>query len=266
MTMAIEQLPQAWEGTRATLQKYAQAMTALPRAGIPMDARWVHVSMALDATGLLSFAVPLHDGTELVSKIDLVDHQIVISTDDSFQVIGLESGPSPRSIGEAVLDAAAAHGSVFDVEEERYSDDAHQEYDSGHAAAFWSVAISVADAFTTINDSIEGEITGPHLWPHGFDIATEWYSEKLVDYNGTPTNAQIATGWYPAGDPYFYVNPWPFDDAWLDIDLPAGAKWNTEGWYGAKLTVSDIANGMGTEAVVALGERVHAITAAALSD
>ena len=120
--MAIEQLPQAWEGTRATLQKYAQAMTALPRAGMPMDARWVHVSMALDATGLLSFSVPLQDGTELVSKIDLVDHQIVISTDDSFQVIGLESGPSPRSIGEAVLDAAAAHGSVFDVEEERFEE------------------------------------------------------------------------------------------------------------------------------------------------
>ena len=255
--MAINQLPEDWEQTRLTLQKYSQAVTALPRAGVQIDDRWSHVAMELDGTAFVTVPVPLADGTKLVSRIDLVRHQVVISTGETSYAIDLISGPSPRSVGEAVYSAAASHGSHIDVETERYSDDEHQPYDATHALAFLSVATSVVETFTRMNALFPGEIKGPHLWPHGFDIATEWYSEELVDYDGTPTNPQIATGWYPAGEAYFYSNPWPFDAAWVTVELPVGAKWHTEGWQGAKLAVSDLAEGAGADTVVALGRAVH---------
>ena len=54
--------------------------------------------------------------------------------------------------------------------------------------------------------------------------------------------AQINLGFYPAGDAYFYSNPWPFDgDALLDVALPEGARWNTEGWEGSILAYADLA-------------------------
>ncbi|MFV2001105.1 MAG: DUF5996 family protein [Acidimicrobiia bacterium] len=255
--MSIEQLPSAWEPTRATLQKYAHALTAVPRAAAPSHPRWAQVAMDINESGLVTAATPLADGTQLVSTIDLQTHEVVITAGDTVERIDMTAGPSPKSVGEAVLSVASSHGSTIDADASRYEDDANQEYDAAHATAFLAVAASVVEAFDTINSTVSGEITGPHLWPHGFDIATEWYSAKMVDYDGTPTSAQIAIGWYPAGDAYFYANPWPFDDGFLETELPQGATWNTEGWYGAKLDVGDVDSVSGVETVVSLGNAVH---------
>lgn len=256
--MSITVLPTGWEATRETLQRYAHAVTALPRAGAPSHPRWNQVAMDVVPDGLVAAATPLADGTELVSTIDLVNHQIVVTAGDTTRVFDLNEGPTPREVGEAIATIAEEHGSAIDVDASRYEDETAQVYDASHASAFLDVATSVRDAFDKINAGISGEITGPHLWPHGFDIATEWYSDKMIDYDGTPTSAQIAIGWYPAGDAYFYANPWPFEDSWADAELPGDALWNTEGWYGALLNVADISEESGTESVVALGNAVHA--------
>jgi hypothetical protein len=221
--------------------------------------------MGVAPNGLISVATPLGDGTELVSLIDLINHQIVISAGGTTKVFDLTTGPSPQSVGDAISAVATEHGSTFDIDASRYSDDSTQEYSAADASAFLDVATSVAEAFAEINAGLSGEVTGPHLWPHGFDIATEWYSEKKVDYDGTPTSAQIAIGWYPAGDAYFYANPWPFEDDWTSSDLPGAATWNTDGWQGAKLVVAEIPAGSGTQDVVALGTAVHDIAEAALT-
>ncbi|MCL1597550.1 MAG: DUF5996 family protein [Actinomycetia bacterium] len=255
--MSIESLPQDWGATRETLQRYAHALTALPRAGAPAHPRWAHVAMGIGPRGLLTTSTPMADGTELVSMLDLVENEIIVTAGDTRHVIDMSAGPSPKSVGDAVAAVATAHGSSIDVDEDRYSDDSEQEYDAAHAAAFLAVASSVVVAFDEINASVEGEITGPHLWPHGFDIATEWYSPKIVDYEGTPTNAQIAIGWYPAGEAYLYANPWPFDDGFTAAELPEGAVWNTEGWFGAKIAVSDLDRDSAHQTVVAFGTRVH---------
>jgi hypothetical protein len=216
--------------------------------------------------GLVAAATPLGDGTELVSTINLEDHQIVITAGDATLVFDLTEGPSPQDVGEAISAIASDHGASIEVDASRYEDDSIQEYDTAHAVAFMDVATSVVVAFSQVKGAIDGEITGPHLWPHGFDIATEWYSDKMVDYDGTPTSAQIAIGWYPEGDAYFYVNPWPFEDSWAEVELPGNASWNTEGWYGALLKVSDIPEDSGVEAVVALGEAVHTVVGDSLAN
>jgi hypothetical protein len=263
--MSIAVFPTDWEATRATLQRYAHAVTGLPRAGAPSHPRWAQVAMEVASNGLVSAATPLADGTELVSTIDLEKHQVVIAAGDTTRVFDLKEGPTPNEVGEAIAAVAAEHGSTIEVDASRYEDDASQEYNASHASAFLDVATSVSEAFGKINAGLSGEITGPHLWPHGFDIATEWYPGKMVDYDGTPTSAQIAIGWYPAGDAYFYANPWPFEDSWADVDLPGNASWNTEGWYGALLKVADISEDSGVESVVALGEAVHATASQTLS-
>ncbi len=262
--MTMPPLPREWEPTRLALQRYAQAITALPRVGAPHDDRWTHVSLRpVRANGrVVAFAteaVPLHDGAELVSSLDVASDRITLTAGEEQRILTLSDGPSPRSVGNEIVALADRHGSQFDVDASRYADDSPQSYDTGHATAWFDNTAWVAAAFDEINAGIDGEVTGPHIWPHGFDLATEWFSTRVVEGEDGSPNAQIAIGFYPAGEPYFYANPWPFDPAWASIDLPHGATWNTDGWFGAKLEVSGTGP-ISRSVIVELGRFVHDLT------
>lgn len=259
--MAMPQLPDDWDATRTTLQVYSHALAAFPRAaGIPDD-RWTHVAMKILPNGLQTAPTPLGDGSSLVATIDLVSHEIVIQAGDDTERIDLVAGPAPTDIGEAVLALAARHGSAIDADRERFADSDTRTYAPDHAEAFLSTAVFVAGAFSEMNESVPGEVTGPHLWPHGFDIATEWFSPVRVPYGDSNASAQIAVGWYPAGDGYFYANPWPFQETWGETPVLEGTTWHLEDWQGAVLDSAGVEH----TKVVAFGKAVHALAREALS-
>ncbi|GMQ94755.1 MAG: hypothetical protein BMS9Abin12_2261 [Acidimicrobiia bacterium] len=259
--MTLPQLPDDWDATRTTLQAYAHALTAIPRAAGTPDDRWTHVAMKIVPNGLKTAQTPLADGTNLVATIDLVGHEIVVEAGDDTERIDLRSGPAPADVGERVLKFAAVHGSTIDADRERFADTETKTYVPDHAEAFLSAAVFVAGAFSELNESVPGEVTGPHLWPHGFDIATEWFSPVSVPYGDSEASAQIAVGWYPAGDGYFYANPWPFQDAWGESPVLSGTSWHLEDWQGAVLDSAGVEHAK----VVAFGNAVHALARDALS-
>ncbi len=263
--MQMPQISPTWEPTRLTLQKYSQALAAAPRSSAGADDRWTHVSMHPAPNGFSTAPIALVDGSQLISTLDIESHQIVIAAGSESHTIDLLQGPSPQSIGEAVVAFAAQHDTDIDADASRYEDTDTQEYDAADATSWLENSRWLVDTLAAINATVSGEITGPHLWPHGFDIATEWFSPKIVDFNGADTSAQIAIGFYPAGDGYFYVNPWPFEESWADTDLPGDAVWHTEGWQGAKLMASDLGTDSDREIVVALAADVHGLARDALS-
>lgn len=259
---------QGWEPTRASLQRYAQAMTALPRVGVEHDRRWAHVSMhpvRLEdgGIGLATVPTPLPSGASLVSTLDVQCDLIRIEAGTDRLTIDLNPGPSPRTVGSAIADLAKAHGSSFEIDTDRYANDDKQTYERWHAHMFHDNALWVMDTFSVFNNGIDGETSGPHLWPHGFDIATEWFSTKTVDAEGS--NAQIVVGFYPAGDSYFYANPWPYNEAWGSAAPPEGVTWHLEGWQGAVLAVSDLSGIDDREQVLEFARVIHHLTHNALS-
>ena len=99
------------------------------------------------------------------------------------------------------------------------------------------------------------------LWPHGFDIAFEWFGPTQVPHeeDGETVHlpSQLNLGFYPAGDPYFYSNPWPFDPTLTESPLPPGAEWHTEGWQGTMLPLGEVADSPdGVERVTGYAEEV----------
>lgn len=262
--MELRDLPDGWMTTRASLHAWCQAVTAFPRAAGDPDPRWGHVAMQPTGRGFAAATVTLADGRALASRIDLVDHAIVATAGDDILTFPLSDGPAPHDIGVALAGLASRHGSVIEADPERYGDTGAQPYDEGHAAAFLDAANAAVAAMNEVNADVSGEVTGPHLWPHGFDIATEWYSELLVEDNGSPANAQIALGWYPAERSYVYANPWPFEDQFADVALPHGAVWHRSGWEGAKLDVPKD-GAVHASAVVDVARAVHEATRPALS-
>ena len=103
------------------------------------------------------------------------------------------------------------------------------------------------------------------LWPHGFDLSFEWFGTKVETHEeGGEVQeypSQLNLGFYPAGDAYFYSNPWPFDEALPATQLPHGAVWNTEGWQGTKLEYAGLVGD--PDAAAKLGEYAAAVYKAA---
>ncbi len=261
--MQIFDLPDKWDETRSALQKYAQALTAFPRAAAPPERRWAHIAMIPTASGFATSPVPLADGTELVSSLDFDDHLVLVQAGTDELIVPLAAGWAPTRLAMEIERLTSHHGSVVAIDHDRVTDTDAQPYDREAGAAFASAARTAVDAMNRVNSAISGEITGPHLWSHGFDIATEWYSPKVVDYEGSDANAQIAMGWYPARNSYLYVNPWPFDEDFAASALPAGAVWHRAGWHGAKLDIP-VDGAVRVEDAVALGLAVHAIAGQSL--
>lgn len=259
--MRIAPLPSGWDATRGTLQRYSHALTAFPRAGAPAHPRWNHVAMEPTGRGFVAAATPLADGTELVSELDLEAHRIVVTAGGDEVVMGLDEGMSQVAVAQAIQRLAGAHGSTFELDPDRVTSSDPESYDRSHAEAFLASSSAAVVAMRALNDSVDGETTGPHLWPHGFDIATEWFSERLVDYDGSSANAQIGMGWYPTEDGYLYVSPWPFDEALAEEPLTGGATWYRTGWEGAKW---DITSAIDAADATALGRRVHELAGPAL--
>jgi len=259
--MTMPQLPDDWDVTRTTLQAYTHALTAIPRAGGTPDDRWTHVAMKIVPNGLRTAPTPLVDGSDLVATLDLDSHEIVVEAGDDTERIDMKAGPAPATVGVALLAFAARHGSMIDADGERFSDTDTQIYVPDHASAFLGTAVFVAEAFSEMNESVQGEVTGPHLWPHGFDIATEWFSSERMPYGDSDASAQIAVGWYPAGDGYFYANPWPFNDSWAETPVLEGTSWHLDGWQGAVLDSA----GVERAKVVAFGKAVHSLAREALA-
>ena len=113
--------------------------------------------------------------------------------------------------------------------------------------------------------------TGPvQLWPHGFDLAMEWFGTRVerTEEGGQTKElpAQLNLGFYPGEDDassYFYSNPWPFDsDKLLNQALPEEASWHTKGWQGAMLPYAALRDDpRGEERVLAFAAAVYDIAA-----
>jgi hypothetical protein len=73
----------------------------------------------------------------------------------------------------------------------------------------------------------------------------EWFGTRTVTYEEhgqlQESPSQLNLGFYPGQPIYFYSNPFPFaGEQLLDKELPAGARWHTEGWQGTMLPYSEL--------------------------
>ena len=99
------------------------------------------------------------------------------------------------------------------------------------------------------------------LLPEGTDLV-EQYLEVLEEQGKeVEYSSQLNLGFYPGGPniaPYFYRNPWPFEEeALLGQPLPDGARWHTEGWQGTILPYEELEGDPNAEArLLAYAERV----------
>ena len=239
--MILPELPSGWEETRATLHAYARGIGVIPRAHAGPHPKWWHVSFAVTERGLETEEIALPGGGSLSLLMDLEADEVVLSTSGGEgRSFDMSAGLTGTEFGEELIAAVAAHGLEGEYERARFENDEARQYSSSVASTMMRVFVDVAGVFETHRAEIGGQVGPVQLWPHGFDIAFEWFGTRIERYeeDGEVEEhpAQLNLGFYPGGEPYFYSNPWPFEgDKLMSAELPHGAAWHTDGWPGTIL-------------------------------
>jgi hypothetical protein len=226
------------------LHAYAGAVGAVARAYAVAHPRWWHVSLKVRPTGLVTDPLPLPGGGAAQVRMDLLNHTIAVeSSRGTSAAIAMNEGRTAAAVGDALITAVAELGFAGDLDRSRFDSQDERPYDESTAALMFSVFVDVATVLERHRTAVDGTVGIVQLWPHGFDLAMEWFGTRMQvhEENGAATehSSQLNLGFYPGADTYFYSNPWPFESAALTgRPLPHGAQWHTEGWEGSILPYS----------------------------
>lgn len=232
-------LPPSWEPTRATLHRLSRVLSAVPRTHAPADPHWGHIALEVRPGGLTTAPIPLPGGSDLRLVLDVIGTEVRFERDaEVVHRLPITPGDSMSSVAVLVFDAGAALGLNGPYDPAHTSNDAPIVIDSEHARAFWDLLGEVDALLQLRRDGLPGSPGPVRFWSHGFDLSFEWFGSKR-DASGAA--AQLNLGWYPAGDAYFYSNPWPFDERLVGLPLPSGAEWHTEEWKGTLLLQAAVA-------------------------
>ena len=264
-----------FEPTRQTLHLYSNAVGVIPRAHGIAHPKWWHISLKLRPDGLTTDNIPLPDGGVLALRLDLNQHQLVIgSSSGETRSVGLAEGLSGSEMGEWVITAVSQFGLQGDYPREKFVNDEQRSYDPEKAQNYFGVLANVARTFEAHRASLKGSVSPVQVWPHGFDMAFEWFGSRVerAEEHGEVQEfpSQLNLGFYPGDsgvEPYFYSNPWPFEkEALLNKPLPAGARWHSAGWEGAMLPYDQLVNEPDAEArLLQFAKAVYGLAAPTLT-
>ena len=240
-------LPDTFESTRATLHAYSHAVGAVPRAHGTHHPKWWHVSLKVTPRGLATDNVSLPSGGLVSVLMDLHTHEVVVhATDGSDTRLSMTDGLTGTQMADRLIAVVAALGLEGEYDRSKFENDEPRPYDPDAASSYFQALANVSHIFNHHLQSLDGTVGQVQFWPHNFDLACEWFGTRVETHeeHGEVTRhpAQINLGFYAAGRPYFYSNPWPFEgDTLLRADLPHGAAWHTEGWEGSILYYDQLA-------------------------
>jgi hypothetical protein len=253
-----------WEATHKTLHLYSNVVGVVPRAHAEFHPKWWHISLKVQPEGLVTDNMPLPGGGIFSLKMDLLQHKVVLTTSrGDVREFSMTEGLSASAFGDQVLAAVADLGLTAEYARGKFEDDEARQYDPAAAARFLTALVNADRIFKKHRAGLTGEVGPVQLWPHGFDLAFEWFGTRVEEYEEdgeiVKHPSQINLGFYPGGEAYFYSNPWPFEtDQLVNNPLPSGASWFTESWQGSMLEYAKlIGDSQAEEKLLAYAKAVY---------
>lgn len=239
-----------WESTRETLHWYARAVGVIPRAHADPQPNWWHISLKIQPDGLVTEPVALPDGHTLYLTLNLRQHQVILTTSrGEVQDLSMRRGLSSTEFGDQLIAAVADLGLSGDYAREKFENSDPRQYDPEMAGRYLTTLLNADRIFKRHRNRLDGDKGPVQVWPHGFDLAFEWFGTRIVEYEEDGQikkyPSQLNLGFSPGEpshpQPYFYSNPWPFEaEQLLDKPLPPGARWFNGSWQGSILPYAEL--------------------------
>ena len=226
---------------------------------------------------MLTERMALPQGGNFWLKMDLRQHSVLLGTSHGrVREFSMRQGLSASALGAQVLEAVAELVPPADYARDKFENDQPRQYDPAIAERYLTALANADRVFKQHRASLSGEVGPVQLWPHGFDLAFEWFGGRVVEHeeNGQVKKypAQLNLGFSPGEpshpEPYFYSNPWPFEaDRLLGHPLPHGARWFTESWQGSILPYAALGgDDRAHEKLLAYARAVYDLAAPTLSE
>ncbi len=230
-----------WEATRDLLHQTLRVLAAVPRKFAPQNERWWHIGFNVRNGGLWLDPVLLPDGGWIGLGVRTTHHTVVFeSADGHTKAWPLRDGLTPHKLAISLFTEVSRLG-LIGLDPGKFAGTEDGGYEPDKAQRYFDLIGQIDRIFTVHRASLPGETSPTHLWPHGFDVSFEWLGTRRIELAsegkvGT-VPAQLNLGWSPGEtthmSPYFYSNPWPFDESLKEHPLPKGASWMDGDWKGS---------------------------------
>jgi hypothetical protein len=244
-----------WGETRDTLHAYCKVIGAIRAAFTPEQPRYQHVNLRLYTAGLTTTPIPHPaDAKRNFSlSLDLRNHYVLLSTSEGeVHQTRMSEGLTATKLGNALLDKLAELGVEGKVNKTKYENEDERGYALDAAERYFSALSQTGRIFEAFRNDLPGEKDPVQFWPHHFDLSFVVLGSKQVTTVEGTYPSQITVGFAPDDQgqptPYFYVNPFPFEETIKHQKLPEGAVWHTALWQGALLPYTEVAETPDAEA------------------
>ena len=230
-------------GTRDALHAYARVLGNVLKSCRPKRKHWWHASLRPSLTGLTTGVV--NAGANFELELNLRDNQLNAWMSDGAKFVEDLHGQPTSEFAKRINDFLIA-GGVDDQlvpKAGEYDDVGFADYSKKHAANIAHVLSFVAAAMADFRAGIREETSPIQLWPHHFDLSMLWLpGEKIPgqdptdeEYSDKQMNFGFTFGDEGIPEPYFYVTAYPLPDGFERLQLPAGSRWQSDGFSGVVL-------------------------------
>ncbi len=233
--------------TRDTIHAYAEVLGNWAAGRRRRRKHWWHISLRPSIRGLTTDVIRSAPDFEL--ELDLVNSRLDVHCELTTSSLKL-CGQSPRQLAafiDSALEVSGVEGCDVPADSE-ISDEPQPGYSPAVAGELHHAFASVAAALEELRAGIREETSPIQVWPHHFDLSMIWLPGTRVmnvDYADEESADKQMNFGFVLGDasipePYLYVTTYPQGDELLDVQLPDGTVWHTDGFTGAVLRYSNL--------------------------
>jgi hypothetical protein len=253
-----------WESTKQSLHAYSKIISAIPRTHHEAHPKWWHISLRVRPTGLISCPISTPLGDTIQILMDLRHHQIILSDDsENEHIIPMNACKTANEMAERLFHATEKYDLAMEYDASIFDNSGPREYVPQKAELFLDGLLEADLVLKKHRGNLRGDVSPVQFWPHNFDLSFEWYGNRKIDGGEKQSRSQINFGWAPGGKnpayPYFYSNPYPFENEMTNHPLPEGAQWFMDQWNGSIMPYDEIAGHAGHEKVLDYFERVFEV-------
>ncbi|MCB1827641.1 MAG: hypothetical protein KDH94_04365 [Coxiellaceae bacterium] len=237
-----------WLDTKTTLHLYTQIIGKIRLACHPAKNHWWHVTLYLTARGLTTGPIP-YQGSLFQIDLDFIDHQLIVSKNDSQQSAFALPGLSVQQFYHNLLDMLHAMSIYVDINTNPFDpnkvgsdipfdlDHEHGTYDTLAVEQFWQILCAIYPIMQQFSGQFFGKCTPLHFYWHSFDYVLTFFSGKHAPLNPEMDNVAknayshevISFGFWPGDDslpePAFYSYAFPEPENIAKQHLAESAAW-----------------------------------------